>query len=372
MAKNLSIFSFFAGSGLLDLGFEDNGYNIVFVNEFCEAFLSAYKFVREKNNYQQPKYGYSNNSIEDYLSNGNNTTLLRQQLKKERKLDNLTGFIGGPPCPDFSVGGKNKGKNGDNGKLTGTYFNLICELEPDFFVFENVKGLWKTKKHRDFYEEMKKKVITRDYITTEQLVNSIEFGVPQDRDRIILFGIKKKLLTEKDAIDNFDWNKNKKYNKDNVFKIKWPVTNKFKEQIPFPKNIINELTVSHWFSINEVGNHYNTGDQFMPRAGLSKFESIDEGDVSKKSYKRLHRYRYSPTAAYGNNEVHIHPTEPRRLNVAEALAIQSLPKYFCLPDNMTLTDKFKTVGNGVPYLLAKGISRSISTFFNDYAKGVLV
>jgi DNA (cytosine-5)-methyltransferase 1 len=371
VAKNLSIFSFFAGSGLLDLGFEDSGYNIVFVNEFSRAFLNAYKFVREKNNYIQPKYGYSNDSIENYLSNENNI-LLRNQLKQEKKLDNLTGFIGGPPCPDFSVGGKNKGKNGDNGKLTGTYFSLICDMEPDFFVFENVKGLWRTKKHRNFYEEMKKMVDGKGYKTTEQLVNSIEFGVPQDRDRILLFGIKEKLIKTKCSINDFNWNKYKTYNKENVFSMNWPIKNRFQETIPIPENIISELTVSYWFAKNDVKNHYNTGDQFMPRAGLSKFESIDEGDVSKKSYKRLHRYRYSPTAAYGNNEVHIHPTEPRRLNIAEALAIQSLPKFFSLPIDMTLTQKFKTVGNGVPYLLSKGISQSIMSFVDDFTAGVSV
>ncbi len=43
-------------------------------------------------------------------------------------------------------------------------------------------------------------------------------------------------------------------------------------------------------------------------------------------YKRLHRWRYSPTACYGNNEVHLHPYKPRRISVAEALAIQSLPQ----------------------------------------------
>jgi DNA (cytosine-5)-methyltransferase 1 len=369
VAKNLSIFSFFAGSGLLDLGFEDNGYNIVFVNEFCEAFLNAYKFVREKNNYNPPKYGYSNISIEDFLSNGNNA-FLHHLLKREHCLDNLTGFIGGPPCPDFSIGGKNKGRNGDNGKLTGIYFNLICDLKPDFFIFENVKGLWRTKKHRDFYEEMKKNVLDRGYKTTEQLVNAIEFGVPQDRDRILLFGVKKKLLKAKNDIENFNWNKYKKYNKETIFSLNWPIKNKFQEPIPVPKNIVNELTVSHWFSKNAVDNHYNTGDQFMPRAGLSKFESIDEGDVSKKSYKRLHRYRYSPTAAYGNNEVHIHPTEPRRLNIAEALAIQSLPQFFSLPEGMTLTQKFKTIGNGVPYLLSKGVSQSMMSFFDNFTVGV--
>jgi DNA (cytosine-5)-methyltransferase 1 len=203
-------------------------------------------------------------------------------------------------------------------------------------------------------------------------LNSIEFAVPQDRDRIILFGIKKKLLSNKNAISLFNWNEYKIYNKDNVFQINWPIKNKFQEQIPIPNNIINELTVSYWFSQNEVEKHQNTDDQFTPRAGFSKFISIDEGDVSKKSYKRLHRYRYSPTAAYGNNEVHIHPTEARRLNAAEALAIQSLPKNIYLPADMTLTDKFKTIGNGVPYLLSSGISKSVISFLNNCTKRVVI
>jgi DNA (cytosine-5)-methyltransferase 1 len=96
-----------------------------------------------------------------------------------------------------------------------------------------------------------------------------------------------------------------------------------------------------------------------PEAGLVRFKAVAEGDDSKKSYKRLHRWRYSPTAAYGNNEVHLHPYKPRRITVAEALAIQSLPKEFELPSYMTLSNMFKTVGNGVPYLAAFGIAKSI-------------
>ena len=91
-------------------------------------------------------------------------------------------------------------------------------------------------------------------------------------------------------------------------------------------------------------------------------QTIDEGDVSKKSYKRLHRWRYSPTVAYGNNEVHLHPYEERRISAAEALALQTLPKNFALPPEMTLTDKFKSIGNGVPYLLSSGIAKTIFDF----------
>ena len=115
---------------------------------------------------------------------------------------------------------------------------------------------------------------------------------------------------------------------------------------------------------NEVIKHPNEEMFFKPRAGILRFTTKDEGDVEKKCYKRLHRWRYSPTAAYGNNEVHIHPYLPRRISVAEALAIQSLPANFILPPNITLTDAFKTIGNGVPFVLAKGIANEIYDYIN--------
>jgi site-specific DNA-cytosine methylase len=128
------------------------------------------------------------------------------------------------------------------------------------------------------------------------------------------------------------------------------------------------LRVSYWFKLNKVDKHPNRLDHFQPRAGLAKFETLREGDVSKKSYKRLHRHRYSPTAAYGNNEVHIHPTEASRISVAEALAIQSLPSEFCLPPKMTLTNKFKTIGNGVPFLAAQGLAKTILRFLEEHTR----
>ncbi len=77
----------------------------------------------------------------------------------------------------------------------------------------------------------------------------------------------------------------------------------------------------------------------------------------------MHRWRYSPTAAYGNNEVRLHPYKARRLSAAEALAIQSLPAKFELPPTMTLSDKFKTIGNGVPFVAALGIANTIIDFY---------
>ena len=114
----------------------------------------------------------------------------------------------------------------------------------------------------------------------------------------------------------------------------------------------------NWFEKNDVENHPDANRYFKPKAGLRKMLEIPEGDTNKKSYKRIHRWRYSPTVAYGNNEVHLHPYKARRLSVAEAMSLQSLPKEFSLPPEMTLTDCFKTIGNGVPFLMAKGVAAS--------------
>lgn len=365
MDKKINIFSFFSGAGFLDLGFELSGhYNVVYVNEFHKAFNDVYRYARKNMGIEEPKYGHHVEDITKIIGSPELAQLKKEV--KESKAERLTGIIGGPPCPDFSVAGKNKGKEGENGKLSGTYVSLICETKPDFFLFENVKGLYRTAKHREFFEALKKQLIENGYVLTEQLINSIEYGAPQDRDRIILIGFHKsiakklKLPFENAALSEFDWESNKLYSRD-AFSLNWPTTSPYQENVPtqMPDGIIKELTVQYWWEKNDVEHHPNANMFFQPRAGLYRFQSKDEGDDKKKCYKRLHRWRYSPTVAYGNNEVHIHPYKPRRISVAEALALQSLPKEFILPTDMTLTDAFKTIGNGVPFMASLGIAKTI-------------
>lgn len=374
MENKIGIFSFFSGAGFLDLGFENSGdYKVLFVNEIHKPFMDIYQHSRKQMNIQAPKFGYHVDDIQGYL-NGK-LSVLKKYYKEAKTNHEIVGFVGGPPCPDFSVGGKNKGKEGENGKLSGTYIELICKIKPDFFLFENVKGLWRTKKHRQFYEGLKEKLKENGYLLTEKLINSIEYGVPQDRDRIILIGFKKQfLITNKYKLNgspylwNFNWNSGILYDKDKIFKLPWVEKEPFREDSDRtePNNIPVELTVEYWFRRNRVQKHPNGNLYFQPKAGLPKFKVIEEGDVAKKSYKRLHRWRFSPTAAYGNNEVHLHPYKARRISVAEALALQSLPKEFELPDNVTLTNAFKAIGNGVPFLAAKGLGVTVLDFIQKF------
>ena len=363
------IFSFFSGAGFLDLGFEKSGYDIVFANELCDDFARVYRYARSNMNISAPKYGLIECSIDDFLEEKNKE--LKAQISEAKESGELIGFIGGPPCPDFSVAGKNKGAEGKHGVLSQVYMDLICDTKPDFFLFENVKGLWRTARHRAFFDSLQTQAKEAGYCLTRKLVNSLEYGAPQDRDRILLIGVHQRVLrsVRKDQeLNDFLWLEPGQLSIDTIKAMPWPTRSPFGDTPVCPENILVEQTADYWFKKNQVTQHPNGDEFFTPRAGLAKMMVIEEGDDSKKSYKRLHRWRFSPTVCYGNNEVHLHPFEARRLSVAEALALQSLPREFILPKDMSLSAKFKTIGNGVPFLLSQAIATKLKVYLEENTK----
>lgn len=358
----IEVYSFFSGIGFLDLGFEDAGFDIVFANEINDRFLKAYQYAR-KNRKHAPRYGYSNTDVKEFLSD----ELWKKTFPDYGKQNEvIKGFIGGPPCPDFSTAGRNEGENGENGHLTTVYVNLIIKRQPDFFVFENVKGLYQTKKHRDYYEKIKKRLYKAGYTLFDSIENAVEYGTPQFRERLILLGFKRASFGKK---IKYKIGNKRKYDLASIIEMPWPTETPFIEEgiLCKPEGICEELTVQYWFEKNDVNNHPN-GNDFFNTKNKERFLSVPEGKTKGKSFKRLHRWRYSPTAAYGNNEVHLHPYKPRRISVAEALAIQSLPADFILPSDMPLSAKYKMVANGVPYLLSYGIAKELFEWISVFSK----
>lgn len=347
------------------MGFEGAGFEIAWTNECEPEFVKGYEFGttfwRMSNGIKKPACISSTKRIENLDSD----SILSEAFPEGKP--EMFGVVGGPPCPDFSVGGKNLGFDGGRGKLSRVFVQRICDLSPDFFVFENVPGLIRTERHRKIFDQLLCK-LREKYVCDWKVLNALDFGVPQDRQRLILIGVSPSIFRKhfgrkhkQNEADWFPWPKPKYPNA--VERFNWTAISDSVTKSAKPKNIPSSLMVGTYLNGNNPPQSHPNGDEtFIPRS--EKFTEIEEGDISRKSFKRLHRWRYSPTAAYGNNEVHLHPWEDRRLSVREVLRIQSIPDTYILPKNMTLSAKFKMVANGVPVLLAEAIGKSVIRFLN--------
>lgn len=361
--ERIPLLSFFSGGGFLDLGFEQAGFDVVWSNEFHPSFADLYRV-----------------GISSWRHTARRAKDKNEPLVNESSIDDLTkrfifkeafgsvppeffGIIGGPPCQDFSQAGKDLGAKGSRGKLTQTFANLVCDLRPSFFFMENVPGLVR-KKHLGFFQQIVKQLEDGKlgYLTSKKILNALEYGVPQYRDRLFLIGFRKDILTDEHSLSvlsgqNQDWFPWPHPPYEGAKDLAWPATSPFGyEALPIPSGIPLELTVGRFVGDN-AEQLPNGQEAFTPYS--KKFEQIKEGDVSGKSFKRLHRYRYSPTVWYGNNEVHLHPWKTRRLTVREALRIQSVPDEYVLPPEISLSHKFRIISNGVPSLLAQQIATTL-------------
>ncbi len=100
-------------------------------------------------------------------------------------------LIGGSPCQSFSMVGKRKGLKDDRGNLIFEYIKLIKDVEPNVFIFENVKGLLNHEQGKTwtFIEKSFKKL---GYVVKHQVLNAKNYGIPQNRERVFLVGFKNK------------------------------------------------------------------------------------------------------------------------------------------------------------------------------------
>jgi DNA (cytosine-5)-methyltransferase 1 len=369
----IPVLSLFTGGGFLDMGFEKAGFETVWTNELNPVFADMYSYGmtlwrKSLNSNAEPKTISELRSIENIFA----PEIIRSAFSNGRP--DFFGIIGGPPCPDFSLGGKNRGAKGANGRLSGVYINRICKILPAFFVFENVPGLYRTKIHRDFLSKFEKKLERCNYCLDLKILNALEFGVPQDRERLFMIGIQRKYVNQilgrkikHSERGWFPWPNSKKYVNAKT-RFSWPGIVNNGEKPSIPDDIPLELTVYRVFSCGKNSPIHLKNGKDVFKVYSSKFKTIREGDAKRKSFKRLHRYRFSPTVCYGHNEVHLHPWQKRRLSVREAMRIQGIPDSFALPAKSSLTAKFLLVSNGVPVPLAYEVAVSLREFFKVFTQ----
>ena len=364
----IPILSFYSGGGFMDMGFEQAGFEIVWTNEFDKVFAQLH--AAGITSWRQSL----GNGVKAEIFNTNSIT----EVSSEKIIDEAFpegrpqhfGMIGGPPCQDFSLRGKMKGFDGARGKLTILYFDKILELMPTFFVMENVTGLIKSKSHKVFLAKLLER-LRAEYHIDQKVLNSLEFGVPQSRERVFFIGIRKDSMNEKVVSEAllgkwFDWPIPIDKYKNAERKYEWPKTVKYGKRLSPPNHLPIELCVEHCLvPQNKMRNTPNAKEYFNLYISSKTLNAIKEGETNRPSFKRLHRFKYSPTACYGNNEVHLHPYKPRRISVREALRIQGVPDAYILPEALPLTKKFKMIGNGVPVPLAKAVADSLKRFITD-------
>lgn len=174
----IPIVSFFTGGGFLDLGLEQAGFGVVWTNESNAAFADMYESAmagwKKSQSRRLPMARITTRkSVLDLKA----APILRDAFPKGAPA--LFGVVGGPPCPDFSNGGTHSGHNGDNGKLTKTFVEMIIKLQPHFFLIENVAGLYVIRKNRQFLDRQIKRLRSEGgFVVDSKVLNALELGIP--------------------------------------------------------------------------------------------------------------------------------------------------------------------------------------------------
>lgn len=341
----------------MDIGFEKAGFKIVFSNEIDEDFAQFYK------------EGMSSWSGENREISAISDIDIVSFERVKKLVNGRFGIIGGPPCQDFSMRGARNGFQGLRGTLTYHFYERIMDLQPDFFLMENVPGLVLLKKTKKAFNAILD-LYREEYLVSCTILNSLHYGVPQNRERFFVFGIKNNLVKDTSLYTFndlwFDWPEPIYPKAETSFNWGEPEGRGPKlENLPDPPS---ELCVESVIISNRDKEVVPNANEFFNPKRLSKIKKIEEGDTYRPSFKRLHRKKYSPTACYGNNEVHLHPFYHRRLSVRESLRIQGVPDSYVLFTSGKLTKKFKMIGNGVPVPLAQAVANSIKEFLNNLEK----
>ncbi|WP_339323496.1 DNA cytosine methyltransferase [Paenibacillus sp. FSL W8-0194] len=351
------VISLFSGAGFLDLGFtETRAFSILWGTELIEDF------ARSNNYNMRQRYGHLDRII---------TADVTQIDPANDIPKGAVGIIGGPPCQDYSIGNaRGTGVEGDRGKLVWDFLDKIEKLQPDFFLFENVEALYKTKKHRtQALNPLIDKFNELGYEVQFNVLNTLDYGIPQDRSRVFIVGFRQYIPTtlRQRGYETFKWPTPIYEDPKRTFPWpdKWEIGTLIDERdyidnLEVPYELTTHSVIGNEFELNALPNHIS----FNPYS--QRFFSVPEGDVKRKSFKRLHRFRFSPTVAYGNNEVHLHPTLPRRLTVRESLRLQSVPDWYHFEDDIPLVKMFKMISNGVAFKLANLLAEEIKTVLDNY------
>lgn len=301
--KNFTAVSLFCGAGGLDMGFDRVGFKTIWANDFDKDACETHR-----------EWSVANVICGDIGK------------INENEIPDCDIMLGGFPCQGFSLSGPRKIDDSRN-KLYHHYVRVLKAKQPYVFVGENVKGLL-TMSNGEIFDAIVEDFSGCGYDVFATLVNAKQYGVPQDRERVIIVGFRKDLKVSEFKISRYDGE---------------PMT--LKDAIgnfadPSPKDVCNAPYSSRYMSRNRKR---GWDDVSYTIPAMAKQVTLWPGSPDMI---KLDKDKW----IFGDGFT-------RRFSYQEAAAIQTFPKEMKFYGN--LTSKYKQIGNAVPVKLAEHIAKDV-------------
>ncbi len=321
----------------MDLGFHNAGFDVIWANDNNPDCATTYID------------NFTKLTGKDVFHSGDIATVDVPVLPKGKSLDVL---IGGFPCQAYSNAGQRNGLLDKRGRLYEHCLSYIEKFKPRFTVFENVRGFLTIKgKTKKLYEEISDSLIDLGYEVHLGLVNAADYGVPQNRLRVVMIGRRKDL-------PNSYFFPPKKTGIDLTL---GPL-------LKIPKNTANQDDVIRLnpqaYTIGELvpeGGSWKS----VPYEALPKRLQFIRDNMRRYRWPNFYR-RFSRkeiagtiTAAFKPENAGVwHPTKLRTFSAREIARIQSFPDDFIFTAR-SVKAIYQMIGNAVPPLLSQAIAESI-------------
>lgn len=331
----MKIVSLFTGAGGLDLGFKKAGFNTIWANEYDSTIWETFE-------HNFPETYLDKRSIVDVPT---------------INIPFADGIVGGPPCQSWSEAGAGRGINDKRGQLFFEYIRLLKDKQPVFFLAENVSGILNPK-HDEAFKDILKQFEEAGYNVSYELLNANDYGVPEDRLRVIIVGFHKEKVGFSFEFPNVL--KEKLTLRDAIFDLR----------LATPAKQFNKTNGD----ILKIPNHeYMTGGFSSMYMSRNRVRSWDEPSFTIQAGGRhapIHPQAPKMEFVEQNKRIFVPGKEDlyRRLSVRECARIQTFPDDFIFKYR-DVADGYKMIGNAVPvefaYHLAKKIYSDLSKIFGN-------
>jgi DNA (cytosine-5)-methyltransferase 1 len=367
MAKTRPIaVDLFAGAGGMTLGFEQAGFDILASVEIDPIHCAIHKF-------NFPFWTVICKSVEETTG---------KEIRNSSQIANqeIDVVFGGPPCQGFSLMGKRSFDDPRN-SLVFHFIRLVVELQPKFFVLENVKGMT-VGKHQEFIAEIINQFTESGYQVNAnyQVLNAANYGVPQNRERLFLLGSRQNIelpkYPEKMIFPNLKsptvWDALQDLpvieNYPELYQQDWIMT-EFSKPSNYAKKLRNlEIAKNNYSYKRQYDLTLLTSSLRSKHSteSMERFASTPHGKI--ESISRFHKLdpdglcntlragTPSNKGAFSSPRP-IHPFIPRCITVREAARLHSYPDWFRF--HPTKWHGFRQIGNSVPPLLAQAVAEEI-------------